>query len=689
MADVEWDLPDGSIGVFPDTMSDQQIRQIIAHAFPREVGEAGAAVPGNQRDMTGHYAFDGSNIPGYDPQSGIVSGGALDDSLLNEVGIGARQTMEGIGGLGGDVYNLLVSGTEKLAEVAGVPPQVRRHIRESTEGKNWLPDSGEVAEKVTNPVLGEVASDPLTTEGKYARTGGNFFMGALAPGSMLRKALSVALPAGLSEGGAQAAEGTGYVPYARLLGALTGSAATIPRIGAAATVKQAASDLGVKTQDMTKLIKQMQADGLTPQQIQTRMAELGPDAMLMDVGPNLRQEGQRIVAKGGEGRTTITNALEARDQGANARIRGDVEANFGPPVIPSRVTAQIDEGQAALSPAYEAVLANGRAVDTTRIAQQLEGDVVNLRGAAQQHARRMRDMLNVTGTNQLDPNPRTLHEVRKAIDGILTTETDPNAIRVLARTRADVDRQLAQAVPGIKDVDAQFAELARQNTALQRGQQTLSKGREAPRPEELVDEVAQGALPQGTQVGPSAVPLRLRQGNRAEVERLIGTTANDRVALRNAVGGQGDWNRDRLATLYGPAPTDRVISALDRETTFDTTSNRAIRNSATAERLPEGASGMSVKDAFSAGGPKAIAYSGLVKGVDAVIDRFRGAAGAAQDARMAGLLTNTNSQQIATALLKANGGKPFPPEQLESRIRALLQAQGNIGAAQTEPINHR
>jgi hypothetical protein len=76
-------------------------------------------------------------------------------------------------------------------------------------------------------------------------------------------------------------------------------------------VKTAARDLGVKGKDLTRVIKRMQADGMSPQEINAELQRLGPDATLMDVGPNLRQEGQRIVAKGGEGRATITDALTA------------------------------------------------------------------------------------------------------------------------------------------------------------------------------------------------------------------------------------------------------------------------------------------------------------------------------------------------------------------------------------------
>jgi hypothetical protein len=192
-------------------------------------------------------------------------------------------------------------------------------------------------------------------------------------------------------------------------------------------------------------------------------------------------------------------------------------------------------------------------------------------------------MLNVAGeADALDPNPYTLFQTRQAIDGLLTGEANPQVIRVLNNARRQVDETLARAVPGIKDVDARYAELARQNTALGRGQQVLESGRTAPRPEELAQEVAQGALPQGNQVGPSAVPLRLRQGARAEIDRVVGTNSNDPAALQRLVKSEGDWNRDRLRTVFGQGNADTALNAIDRETAFYRTSNRVTSGSDTA-----------------------------------------------------------------------------------------------------------
>ena len=99
-----------------------------------------------------------------------------------------------------------------------------------------------------------------------------------------------------------------------------------------------------------------------------------------------------------------------------------------------------------------------------------------------------------------------------------------------------VDQEVARAVPGIKHVDAKYAELMRQQEGLQRGGMVFDTGKTATRPADLAAELRAGALPQGEMVGPSAVPTRVKQGARAEIDRLVGTHANDLNALERKLG---------------------------------------------------------------------------------------------------------------------------------------------------------
>lgn len=325
-----------------------------------------------------------------------------------------------------------------------------------------------------------------------------------------------------------------------------------------------------------------QADGVDD--VASRMAQMGDNAMPMDLGPNLQRQAGAIASMPGRGQATVRGAVASRDAGANARIQTALDDTLGPAPSPVAVEASIRESQQALAPAYQQVFRGARPVDTSALAARLDGQIQLFRGDAQRAVQRVRQMLNVPGGRGLERNAYALFQARQAIDDMLSTNAAANAGRALTVARQEIDDLLARAAPGLKEVDAQFAELARQGGALQRGQQALDSGRTAPRPGEFADEFSQGGLPQGRQIGPSAVPVRLRQGARAEIERIVGTNANDRVALQRLIKGEGDWNRARLETLFGRERAQRIFQIMDAERAYADTSQIVTRNSETAAR---------------------------------------------------------------------------------------------------------
>lgn len=348
------------------------------------------------------------------------------------------------------------------------------------------------------------------------------------------------------------------------------------RAGAAfgqSVIKPAASSL---------VRKELDAANIPLSEVGPRLASIGPDAMVLDLSPGLRARAAAIATMPGSGQKTVVDALSARRAGSNTRIQGDVDATLGPAPIPSRLAAENLTNKRTLGPEYQALFRDvARAVDTSPIALDLDSMAVNLRGDAQKRAQQVRNMLNVIGTEELDPNPETLFQVRQAIDGILATEQNPQAVGTMTYIRKQVDDLLAEAVPGIKDIDAQYAELARQGDAVQTGQQLLDTGRTAPRPAEVEEMMSSGALPQGTQVGPSAVPLRLSQGARAEIDRIVGTNIRDINAMKRIVAGEGNWNRDRLVSVFGQEKADRLLSILEREATYNAGEELALQGSRT------------------------------------------------------------------------------------------------------------
>lgn len=404
------------------------------------------------------------------------------------------------------------------------------------------------------------------------------------------------------------------------------------------------------------------------QAITQRMTELGPEAMLLDASPSLtgRAQGLAILPETREG---IVTPLVARNRGTNARVNADVDAAIGPAPVPSQIEAGLAASRDATAEGYGPVMRSARAADTSALADRLEEAAINLRGPAQRAVQDVRRMLDIPGApGQLDPNPQALHSVREAIDGLMKTEQNPQVVRQLTMARQQVDEALGRAAPGIKAVDARYAELARQSEGLERGARVLDSGRTAVRPSELADEIAQGALPQGQQIGPSAVPVRMRQGLRADIDREIGNRANDLEALKKVIKGDGDWNRDKLALVFGRDEADRVIASVDREAAFRNAYNKVVENSQTAQRMA-GAQGVAVPDGAAAGaGDAGTALAAVVGGPQ----------GAAAALGIKGLRLAGADAQRAAAMARNEG-----------LMRALTTAQGPELNAMINTIERR
>jgi len=448
----------------------------------------------------------------------------------------------------------------------------------------------------------------------------------------------------------------------------------------------AARAAGIEPEALTFLRRAVKDDGFDAAAVDTRLAEMGPDAMLADIGPNLQKQAGALAATPGRNQAIIMDALKARQGGANSRINTALDDNLVPSVVPSEIERGIQANQRAHGPQYGDSFRQATPYDITPITDDLDLRIGQLRGGAQTNLQRVRGMLNVHNTNQVSSDPNVMFQTRQAIDGMLATEADPKVIAALTETRQHLDDALTRAVPRIKEADASFAELGRQNTALSRGQTVLDSGRTAPRPSELAAEVQNGALPQGMQIGPSAVPLRLAQGARAEIDRIVGTKANDVVAMNSIIKGEGDWNRSRLATLFGEEKADRLFDVLANERAFADTANTVTRNSETAARQAAqaelggaGVGEFGVKDAFKAGGFSGAARAAALDKIESVARALVPSSGPKARESLARTLVEQRRDAVVRALT-ATAGIGRTPEMIDPVVKALLLGGGTTGA---------
>lgn len=479
--------------------------------------------------------------------------------------------------------------------------------------------------KVAGGVVGTIAAAPAAAASGALNVGGRLLLGTGAktlPGAVARGATAGGLQAAAA--GAGDAEGgfversTGAVteaPVGALLGggmpvAISGIGKAVGSVRNMVMPPAATGPLDDLTPAARNYVRRDLADPAMVARQQGEISRLGDQAMLADASPEWMMIARGAAAR--PGREQIVTPLLERDAGKNARIRADLDANLGPAPTPSYVERDLEQARQALSPRYNQVLQGAGPVDVRPIAQAIQREARQAKGRDWNNA--LNEVLDLIapvrqtqagGRRVLDDSAEGLFNSRGAVDAIIrrmeaAPDTDPKALRSIVFLRQAMDDELTARIPGIKDVDAQFRELSRQSEGLTRGGDVLAKGKTATRPNEFGDELTAAVNPEGQMIGPSGTAFRMRQGNRAELDRTIGLEANDPAALKRTVQAEGDWNRDKLRQLHGDEPADNVLGAIDREVRFAATTNRVTAGADTAagrgfdeaiQRLEKGSGG--------------------------------------------------------------------------------------------------
>ncbi len=470
----------------------------------------------------------------------------------------------------------------------------------------------ETAHPVAAPVLGVVGSaaaplGAIAAAAKGVGLGAKMFYGAAAGGTIggVQGALNSKDWTDLPQTAKDA--GVGAVVGGVVGGALP---ATGKAIGAGYNV--AANYLRGSAEGMSRgaskhLVDALMADGPAVQQ---RLAELGPDAMLADAGPAFLGKAQGASLNSDEGRSVLQGALTARDKGTNARIMGDVNRALGPAEDPQTVTNAIKAHRSAVDTVnYPAALDNAPPVKIAPIMTELVDRIEQTPVGSMEHKAltnlqamltktEKEPMLDVGGYQVYDKfgnerfrdvpyshnDANVLHKVKGELDNVI--EYDAPGLGVpagalsrqqgaLKQMRGAINDALEKQVPGYANANRVSAALANRGEAVNLGTQYLGSGKTTPSPERFA--TAFDPLSQGEKIA-------FAKGSRGEVERILGTKANDLQALRGELQGVGGWNTDKLATVHGKPAADELVGTVDRNLKFRETYNDVVKNSQTAQR---------------------------------------------------------------------------------------------------------
>ena len=582
MATIQIGAPDGSVVEFPDGTPDAVIKSVMQKSFP----SAAPQQPSQQQPAPQQSG---------PPDRGIL--GTVDDyvrAAANGITFGLADrfaagmgSVTGIGGKAGDYDTNLKTEQAKTDRFASEQP------------------IGNIAAQTA----GGIASFPLTGAANALR-------GASLGGKVLTGAGIGAGYGGLQ--GAFSSKDMGNsqdVAQNTAIGMGTGGVigAAAPAVGAAvgAVGRGIANAFTPIPQGMSRagsqhLMQAARAD--TVPALQAEMSRLGPDAMMLDAGPAMLGKAQGAALLSDEARSTLSNALKPRDLATNQRISGDISRALGPAEDPYTVTEAIKAYRSKVDGiAYPAALDNGPAVKVAPILTEIDAAIPKSVGMERKALSNLRDMLMTTkkqprldadGRQVVDSrgnpvfdtvkvsqnDPAVLHKVKTEIDNVIQYDGPGLGVPAGALTRQqatlkkfrfELNDAIERQVPGYMKANRQSESLAKRGTAVDLGTQYLGSQKTTPSPGRFA--AAFDPLSQGEKIA-------FAKGSRGEIERLIGTKANDLQALKNALQGEGGWNTAKLATVHGRGAVDQLVGSVDRNLKFRDSFSKVVENSQTAQR---------------------------------------------------------------------------------------------------------
>ena len=177
-----------------------------------------------------------------------------------------------------------------------------------------------------------------------------------------------------------------------------------------------------------------------------------------------------------------------------------------------------------------------------------------------------------------------LHKIKQELDNVIEYDAPglgvpagavKNQQGALKLYRRQINGALENQVPGYAAANRESAALAKRAEAVKSGTQYLGSGKTTPSPDRFAAEF--DPLSQGEKIA-------FAKGSRGNVDRILGTKANDLQALRGELQGEGGWNTAKIATVHGRDAANELASSVDRNLKFRDTHNKVVENSQTAQR---------------------------------------------------------------------------------------------------------
>lgn len=380
----------------------------------------------------------------------------------------------------------------------------------------------------------------------------------------------------LKGAGIGAGLGLGSVPLASAAGA--GVNAVLDRFAASR------GPVGRASQDL--LGQTLENDGLTLEGAQQLGRELGPSAMLADMGPTLRLRAEQIAQHDNAGRPSVVNALRDRSATAGGRINSAYDASLGSnPNVQQTLSEMTRAAKTRADTLYGEARRQNAPVDVAPVLQSIDDQLLTpaerIAGQSGLPTDEVDDALAWVRSHLSDGNSQ-----RTGIDRLDRLER-----RLRARTKAafsggksDVGHALNEVGKVLRgqmkasssvyaEARATFADDMAQQEAFDAGRKLFGSGTH---PDFLAAEVAEMS---------QAERDALRIGVRAAVDQAMGQVRNGSLKGRQLL--DADWNERKILTVLGEDDGRALINALQGEQAMAETANQVLGGPATARRLAD------------------------------------------------------------------------------------------------------
>lgn len=401
------------------------------------------------------------------------------------------------------------------------------------------------------PVVGGLAAKGLGMVGSLpARIGFG-----LASGSVI----------GGADSAARGGDTRDVVTNAALGGILGGAFPAVER-GVSSVLSRATGQAIPK--EAQNLARAMRDDKIDPATVNQQLSALGPDAMVMDLGPNLQRQAGAVASVPGAGQTAIRDAIATRGANSTARVTNDVAQTIGqaPDIDALKAKIAADQ-QTAAGPLYDAVRdvpvpmqGNLKFVHQTPMGKQAFNNALN-------------SARNDGYGYQNGPTVGLMDYWKQNLDDIASSAAragQNNKARQAANLARIVRTSTDQVAPGYAAARDAFAGHAKVAEAVDNGASVFTK-----------DTTPTQLSTQLQAMSPSEKDAFL-QGARSYVESQMGNAVNDALSLRNIF--KRNYNEQKLRLILGNGAADNLMNRINREATFGKTANVVAGNSETASR---------------------------------------------------------------------------------------------------------